>query len=108
MSVLVGKKAPEFSAPAVVNGGEILENFSLKQYEGKKYVVFFFYPADFTFVCPTEIVAMQDKMAEFEKRNVAVVGASPISSLVTGNGFRPRKKMVELKGLNFLWWPTVQ
>jgi len=76
MSVLVGKKAPEFSASAVVNGGEVVENFSLKQYIGKKYVIFFFYPADFTFVCPTEIIAFQDHMKEFESRNVAVVGCS--------------------------------
>lgn len=76
MSVLVGKKAPVFNAKAVVNGGEIVENFSLKQYEGDKYVVFFFYPADFTFVCPTELLAFQEKIAEFESRNVVVIGAS--------------------------------
>jgi peroxiredoxin (alkyl hydroperoxide reductase subunit C) len=76
MSVLVGKKAPEFNANAVVNGGEFVENFSLNQYLGKKDVVFFFYPLDFTFVCPTEIIAFQEKMEEFEKRNVAVVGCS--------------------------------
>ena len=76
MSVLVGKKAPSFNAPAIVNGGEVVENFSLDQYLGKKYVIFFFYPADFTFVCPTEIIALQEKMEEFEKRNVAVVGCS--------------------------------
>lgn len=76
MSVLVGKKAPLFKALAVVNGGVIEENFSLEQYIGKKYVVFYFYPADFTFVCPTEILAMEEKMAEFEARNVAVVGCS--------------------------------
>ncbi len=76
MSVLVGKKAPKFTAAAVVNGGEFVEDFSLEQYIGKKHVVFFFYPLDFTFVCPTEILAFQEKMAEFEKRNVAVVGCS--------------------------------
>lgn len=76
MSVLVGKNAPVFNAKAVVNGGEIIENFSLKQYEGEKYVVFFFYPADFTFVCPTELLAFQEKIAEFETRNVQVIGAS--------------------------------
>ena len=76
MSVLVGKKAPLFEANAVVNGGEFVEKFSLEQYIGKKHVVFFFYPLDFTFVCPTEIIAFQNKMDEFEKRNVAVVGCS--------------------------------
>jgi len=73
---LVGKKAPSFSVPAVINGEEIVENFSLDQYLGKKEVVFFFYPKDFTFVCPTEILAFQDKLVEFEKRGVAVVAAS--------------------------------
>lgn len=76
MSVLVGKKAPVFSATAVINGGEIVNDFSLEQYSGKKYVVFFFYPADFTFVCPTELLAFQDKLKEFEKRKVAVVACS--------------------------------
>ncbi len=72
---LVGKKAPAFEAVAVVNGGEFQEKFSLEQYKGKK-VVFFFYPLDFTFVCPTEIIAFQDQIAEFEKRNTVVVGCS--------------------------------
>ncbi len=76
MSVLVGKQAPVFNTKAVINGGEIVENFSLQQYVGEKYVVFFFYPADFTFVCPTELIAFQDKAAEFESRNTVIVGAS--------------------------------
>lgn len=76
MSVLVGKKAPAFSAPAVVNGGEIVKDFSLEQYVGKNYVIFYFYPADFTFVCPTELLAFEDKMEEFEARGVKIVGCS--------------------------------
>lgn len=76
MAVLTGKKAPFFEADAVINGGEFQEKFSLQQYIGKKYVVFFFYPGDFTFVCPTEILAFQNKMDEFEKRNTAVVACS--------------------------------
>jgi peroxiredoxin (alkyl hydroperoxide reductase subunit C) len=76
MSVLVGKQAPAFNTKAVINGSEIVENFSLKQFEGEKYVVLFFYPADFTFVCPTELLAFQDKMSEFAARNVEVIGAS--------------------------------
>ena len=76
MSVLVGKKAPEFAADAVVNGGEFVEGFSLNQYVGKKNVVFFFYPLDFTFVCPTELHAFQAKLSEFEKRETIVVGCS--------------------------------
>ncbi|WP_020532127.1 peroxiredoxin [Flexithrix dorotheae] len=73
---LVLKPAPKFVAPAVINGDEIVSDFSLEQYLGKKEVVFFFYPKDFTFVCPTEILAFQSKLEEFEKRNVAVVGCS--------------------------------
>jgi len=76
METLIGKKAPEFAANVVVNGNEIIENFSLNQYKGKKEVVFFFYPLDFTFVCPTELLAFQRKIGEFEKRNVAVVACS--------------------------------
>jgi peroxiredoxin (alkyl hydroperoxide reductase subunit C) len=73
---LVGKKAPVFKSGAVINGEEIVEEFSLEQYIGQKDVMFFFYPKDFTFVCPTEILAFQEKLAEFEKRGVAVIGAS--------------------------------
>lgn len=76
MAVLVGKKAPVFKASAVLNGGDIVENFSLEQYVGKKYVVLFFYPKDFTFVCPTELHAFQEKLAEFEGKNTAVVAVS--------------------------------
>jgi len=73
---IVRKKAPSFSAGAVINGDEIVDSFSLDQYLGKKHVVFFFYPKDFTYVCPTEILAFQEKLAEFESRDVAVVGCS--------------------------------
>ncbi|MFM6982891.1 MAG: peroxiredoxin [Chitinophagaceae bacterium] len=76
MSVLVGKKAPHFSASAVINGEEIVENFSLDQYLGKNHVVLFFYPKDFTFVCPTELHAFQAQLGEFEKRGVKVVACS--------------------------------
>jgi len=76
MGVLVGKKAPSFKAAAVVNGTEIVKDFSLDQYIGKNHVVFFFYPKDFTFVCPSELHAFQAKLAEFESRNVKVVACS--------------------------------
>lgn len=82
MSVLVGRKAPVFRATAVVNGSEIIPDFSLETYVGKKYVLFFFYPADFSAVCPTEILAFQERMAEFDERNVAVVGCSGDSQFV--------------------------
>ena len=73
---IVGKKAPSFKAKAVVNGGEIVNDYSLDQFIGKKHVIFFFYPKDFTFVCPTELHAFQEKLKEFESRNVAVVACS--------------------------------
>ncbi len=73
---LVGKKAPLFTAPAVVNGNEIVDNFSLEDYIGKKYIVLFFYPADFTFVCPTEILTYQKLLPEFEKLDAVVIGCS--------------------------------
>ncbi|MCX2742851.1 peroxiredoxin [Mangrovivirga sp. M17] len=73
---LLGKKAPVFKAPAVLDGTSIVQEFSLEQYIGKKEVLFFFYPKDFTFVCPTEILAFQKKLEEFEKRGVVVVGCS--------------------------------
>jgi peroxiredoxin (alkyl hydroperoxide reductase subunit C) len=76
MKTLVGKKAPSFKAAAVAMGGEIINDFTLDQYIGKKYVLFFFYPKDFTFVCPTELHAFQESLSEFEKRNVAVVACS--------------------------------
>ena len=74
MSVLVGKKIPSFSASAVVNK-QIVNDFSLDSYRGKN-VIFFFYPLDFTFVCPTELHAFQQKLADFEQRNCQVIGCS--------------------------------
>ena len=73
MSVLVGKNAPEFKAEAVVNGD--FKSVSLSDYRGK-YVLLFFYPLDFTFVCPTELHAFQDKLEQFKKLNTEVLGVS--------------------------------
>jgi peroxiredoxin 2/4 len=73
MGVLVGKKAPEFNLKAVVKGK--IEEFSLASSRGK-YVVLFFYPLDFTFVCPTELHAFQERLKDFEARNAQVVGCS--------------------------------
>lgn len=73
---IVGKKAPSFSTSAVVNGDQIVDEFSLDQFIGEKEVLFFFYPKDFTYVCPTEIIAFQEKLNEFEERGVQVVGCS--------------------------------
>ena len=99
--VLVGKKAPVFKAEAVINGGEFVENFTLEQYLGKKHVIFFFYPLDFTFVCPTEIIAFQEKMEEFEKRNVAVVGCSVDSKFSHWAWLNTEPSKGGIKGVKF-------
>ena len=75
MSVLVGKDAPQFTATAVMPDGSINEEFSLSDYAGKE-VVLFFYPLDFTFVCPSELIAFDHRIKEFEARGVQVIGCS--------------------------------
>ncbi|MEJ2471629.1 MAG: peroxiredoxin [Desulfuromonadales bacterium] len=75
MSVLVGKQAPQFTATAVMADGSIKEDFKLSDYAGK-YIVLFFYPLDFTFVCPTELIAFSKRIKEFEERDVQVIGCS--------------------------------
>jgi len=75
MSVLVTKEAPDFVAPAVMPSGVMEEQFRLSDLRGK-YVVLFFWPLDFTFVCPTEIIAHDRRVAQFKERNVEVVGVS--------------------------------
>jgi peroxiredoxin (alkyl hydroperoxide reductase subunit C) len=75
MSVLIGRPAPVFKAQAVIDGKEI-QDFHLSDYLQKQKIVLFFYPADFTFVCPTEMHAFQDKLDEFQKRDTIVVSCS--------------------------------
>lgn len=75
MAVLVGKRAPSFKAFAVI-GSQLEEEFSLDRYMGKRYVLLFFYPADFSGLCPTELLAFQAMLPEFERRGVAVIGCS--------------------------------
>ena len=74
MPAFVTKDAPDFTAQAVVNGE--FQPVTLSDYRNKSYVLLFFYPLDFTFVCPTEIIAFSDRIAEFKKRNVEVLGVS--------------------------------
>ncbi len=81
MAVLVQQQAPDFEAQAVMPDGSF-QKIRLSDYRGKKYVLLFFYPLDFTFVCPTEIIAFSDRIQEFEKRNVQVLGASVDSHYV--------------------------
>ena len=76
MAVLVGKAAPDFTAVAVMGNNEINENFTLSKHIAGKAAVVFFYPLDFTFVCPSELIAFDHRLAEFTKRGVEVIGVS--------------------------------
>jgi peroxiredoxin (alkyl hydroperoxide reductase subunit C) len=98
---LVGKKAPSFKAAAVVNGEEIVEGFSLDQFLGKKYVIFFFYPKDFTFVCPTELWAFQEKLDEFKSRNVEVVACSTDTEQSHWGWLQLEKSKGGIKGITY-------
>jgi peroxiredoxin (alkyl hydroperoxide reductase subunit C) len=87
MAVLVGKPAPDFTVPAVLANGEIVEDFSLSKALKGKYGLVFFYPLDFTFVCPSELIALDHRIPDFTARNVEVVGVS-IDSHFTHNAWR--------------------
>ena len=87
MGVLVGRKAPDFTANAVMGDGTITNNFNLAKAVEGKYAVVFFYPLDFTFVCPSELIAFDQRLEEFKKRNVEVIGVS-IDSHYTHNAWR--------------------
>ncbi len=87
MGVLVGRSAPDFTAAAVTGSGEIVENYNLAEsIKGKKAVIFF-YPLDFTFVCPSELIAFDHRYAEFQSRGVEVIGVS-IDSQFSHNAWR--------------------
>lgn len=87
MSILVGRQAPDFTVPAVLGNGEIVDKFNLHDALKGKYGIVLFYPLDFTFVCPSELIALDHRMDEFTKRNVAVVSVS-IDSQFTHNAYR--------------------
>ena len=76
MSVLVGREAPDFTAHAVLGDGSIVDDFSLSDATKRKYAVLFFYPHDFTFVCPSELIAFDHRLKDFRKRGVEVIGVS--------------------------------
>jgi alkyl hydroperoxide reductase subunit AhpC len=100
--IQVGQKAPDFKAPTVMENGQF-KDISLSDFKGK-YVVLFFYPLDFTFVCPTEIIAFSDSTAEFQKRGVQVLGCS-IDSKFSHLAWRetPRKE----GGLGDIKYPII-
>ncbi len=87
MGVLVGRQAPDFTAPAVLGDGSIVDEYTLSEAIKDKYAVIFFYPLDFTFVCPSELIAFDHRLDEFKKRNVEVIGVS-IDSHFTHNAWR--------------------
>ncbi|WP_428357003.1 peroxiredoxin [Methyloprofundus sp.] len=87
MSVLVGKQAPDFTVPAVLGNGEIVDSFSFSDATKGKYAVLVFYPLDFTFVCPSELIALDHRMDEFTSRGVEVIAVS-IDSHFTHNAWR--------------------
>ena len=87
MGVLVGKKAPDFTVPAVLGDGSIVDAFTFSEAIRGKYGLLFFYPLDFTFVCPSELIALDHRMEAFRERNVEVVGVS-IDSHFTHNAWR--------------------
>ena len=85
--VLVTRQAPDFTSSAVLGNGEIVDNFNFKKHIEGKAAVLFFYPLDFTFVCPSELIAFDHRYEEFKKRGVEVVGVS-IDSQFTHNAWR--------------------
>ncbi|WP_409525436.1 peroxiredoxin [Nitrincola sp. MINF-07-Sa-05] len=87
MGVLVGKQAPDFTAAAVLGDGSIVDTFNLKQETEGRYSLVFFYPLDFTFVCPSELIALDHRMDAFKERGVEVIGVS-IDSQFTHNAWR--------------------
>ena len=87
MSVLVGKKAPDFTVPAVLGDGTIVDEFSLSETIKGKYGIVFFYPLDFTFVCPSELIALDHRMDAFKALGVEVIGVS-IDSHFSHNAWR--------------------
>lgn len=104
MSILVGRKAPDFTAAAVLADGEISNQFELSKAIEGKYGIVFFYPLDFTFVCPSELIALDNRIEEFNQRNTVVIGIS-IDSQFTHSAWR--KKPVNEGGIGAVRYPLV-
>jgi len=100
MAVLVGKKAPNFNASAVLGGNDIVDNFSLDQFKGK-YIVLFFYPKDFTFVCPSELHAFQDRISDFEDRNTQIIAVSTDTEQSHWGWLQVEKSNGGIKGVTY-------
>jgi len=104
MGVLVGRQAPNFIAAAVLGNGAIVDSFHLSDAIKGKYAVIFFYPLDFTFVCPSELIAFDHRIEEFKKRNVEVIGVS-IDSHFTHNAWR--NTPIDKGGIGQVRYPLV-
>lgn len=104
MAVLVGRQAPDFKAPAVLGNGTIVNEFHFTAETRDKYTVLFFWPLDFTFVCPSEIIAFDHRFEEFKKRNAEVIGVS-IDSHYTHNAWR--NTPVEKGGIGPVRFPII-
>ncbi|SQD79898.1 peroxiredoxin C [Moritella yayanosii] len=102
--VLVGRQAPDFTAAAVLGNGEIVDNFNFAEFTKGKSAVVFFYPLDFTFVCPSELIAFDHRLEEFQKRGVEVIGVS-IDSQFSHNAWR--NTSVEDGGIGPVKYPLV-
>lgn len=100
MAVLVGKQAPDFNVTAVRHG-EMIENFTLSQFRGQKYVILFFYPLDFTFVCPTELHEFEAKLSQFHKLGAEVIGASTDSAHSHAAWLATPKKQGGIEGVSY-------
>ncbi len=104
MSILVGRKAPDFTAAAVMANGEINSTFKLSDEMKGKYAIVFFYPLDFTFVCPSELIALNKRIDEFKQRNTLVIGVS-IDSQFTHSAWR--KTPLNEGGIGPVQYPLV-
>lgn len=104
MSILVGRSAPDFTAAAVLANGDIVSKFHLTEEIKNKYAIIFFYPLDFTFVCPSELIALDNRIGEFEKRDTLVIGVS-IDSQFTHNAWR--KTPINEGGIGQVRYPLI-
>lgn len=104
MTILVGRKAPDFTTSAVLANGEITNQFQLSEAIKNKYGILFFYPLDFTFVCPSELIAIDNRISEFEQRNTLIMGVS-VDSAFTHSAWR--KTPVKDGGIGDLKYPLI-
>ncbi len=102
--MIVTKKAPDFTAPAVLGDGSLVDEFNLYENLGEKGAVLFFYPLDFTFVCPSELIAFDHRLEEFKKRGINIIGCSVDSQY---SHFAWRETPIEKGGIGNVKYPLV-